>query len=81
LVSSYSNIRFSTWHYPCFDALGFRHLRSFASSIPKTRRKHQGDEAAEAAERDRQKVKQIIVGTGSGSTRLNVLPAAIMLPL
>ena len=55
-----------------FDGLSFRHLRSFASPIPKTSGRYQGDEAAEAAERDSQKVKQIIVGTGSGSAGLNV---------
>jgi WD40 repeat protein len=55
-----------------FDALSFRHLRSFASPIPKTSGRYQGDEAAEAAERDSQKVKQIVVGTGSGSAGLNV---------
>lgn len=56
-----------------FDALSFKHLRSFASPIPKTRGRHHGggaDEAA-AAERDKQKVKQIIVGTGPGPTAFN----------
>jgi hypothetical protein len=47
-----------------FDALSLRHLRSFASPIPKTRGRHQAGDAA--AERDRQNVKQIIVGTGPG---------------
>ena len=47
-----------------FDALSFRHLRSFASPIPKSRGRHQVGDAV--AERSRQKVKQIIVGTGAG---------------
>jgi WD40 repeat protein len=53
-----------------FDALSFRHLRSFASPIPKTRGRHQVGDAA--AEKDRQKVKQIIVGTGAGGAALNL---------
>lgn len=53
-----------------FDALSFRHLRSFASPIPKTRGRHQVGDAA--AERDRQQVKQIIVGTGAGRAALNL---------
>lgn len=57
-----------------FDALSFRHLRSFASPIPKIRR-YQGGEGDEA-ERDRQKVKQIIVGSGPGSAALNVIPSS-----
>ena len=56
-----------------FDALSFRHLRSFASPIPKTGGRNRGVGADEAAaERDRQKVKQIIVGTGPGSAALNL---------
>ena len=53
-----------------FDALSFRHLRSFASPIPKTRGRHQVGDAA--VERDRQKVKQIIVGTGQGGASLSL---------
>ena len=54
-----------------FDALSFRHLRSFfASPIPKTIRRHQVEEAE--AERERRKVKQIIVGTGPGGSALNL---------
>ena len=53
-----------------FDALSFRHLRSFfASPIPKARRRHQVEDAE--AERDRQKVKQIVVGSGPGGAALN----------
>ena len=54
-----------------FDALSFGHLRSFASPIPKTRGRHQGGNGDEATERDRQKVKQIIVGTGPSSAALD----------
>jgi hypothetical protein len=53
-----------------FDALSFGHLRSFTSPIPKTRGMHQVGDAA--AERDRRKVKQIIVGTGPGGSALNL---------
>ena len=53
-----------------FDALSFRRLRSFASPIPKTRRRHQVGDAE--VERDKQKVKQIIVGTGPGGAALNL---------
>ena len=54
-----------------FDALSFRHLRSFfASPNPRTRRGHQVGGAE--AERDRQKVKQIIVGTGPSGAALNL---------
>ena len=52
-----------------FDALNFRHLRSFASPIPKARGRHQVGDAE--AERDKQKVKQIVVGTGPGGATLN----------
>ena len=56
-----------------FDALSFRHLRSFfASPIRKTRGRHQVGEAEAEAERERRKVKQIIVGTGPGGAALNL---------
>ena len=54
-----------------FDALSFRHLRSFfASPISKVRGRHQVGDAE--AETERQKVKQIIVGTGPGGAALNL---------
>ena len=51
-----------------FDALSFRHLKSFASPVPKIRGRHQVGEA----ERDRQEVKHIIIGTGPVGTALNL---------
>ena len=54
-----------------FDALSFRHLRSFSPSpIPKTIGRHQAEDAE--AERERRKVKQIIVGTGPGGPTFNL---------
>ena len=54
-----------------FDALSFRHLRSFfASPISKSRGRHQVGDAE--TERERRKVKQIIVGTGPGGGALNL---------
>lgn len=54
-----------------FDALSFRHLKSFfASPIPKTRGRHQAGDAE--AERERRKVKQIIVGNGPGGGAPNL---------
>ena len=56
-----------------FDALSFRHLRSFfASPTSKARVRHQAGDAE--AETERRKVKQIIVGAGPGDAAPNLSP-------
>jgi hypothetical protein len=54
-----------------FDALSFRHLRSFSASfIPKTGGRLQVGDVE--AERESRKVKQIIVGAGPGGSAINL---------